>query len=119
MQLEQIYNFFEHPQLNYLNKELAVCYILSELLSADAYASELLVRLPEQHPDYRLSDTVLYKALRFLNREGLLNNYLQRQAGRGRPRNMLSLRPEALPKAEELANLWRCYMTNSQVGVQN
>ena len=44
MKLEQVYQFFRTPQPAFLPSEVAVCYVLSVLLSRESYALELRVR---------------------------------------------------------------------------
>lgn len=110
MQFEDVYSFFSDPPPTYLNKELAVCYVLSVLLTQDSYGTELIHHLSQDCRGYRLSDTVLYSALKFLEEEGAIEGYWQKVEGRGRPRRMYSLNPTSRIRAEELAELWRGYM---------
>ena len=42
MKFEDIYQFFDDPPPVYLNKELAVCYVLSVLTRHDSYGTELI-----------------------------------------------------------------------------
>ena len=101
MTFEQIYQFFQEPPPIYLNKELAVCYILSVFLQRYSYGS----------------DTVLYSALKFLEKQGTITGYWQKVEGRGRPRRMYQILPEHQPQAQELAGLWYEY-TSSQGKLQ-
>lgn len=110
MKFEDIYQFFQDPPPIYLSKEQAVCYVLSVLLREDSYGTELILLLEGEHPTYRLSDTVLYSALKFLEDEGAIVGYWKKVEGRGRPRRMYQVRPEWHQKAQELANLWRDYV---------
>ncbi|TVQ12064.1 MAG: PadR family transcriptional regulator [Leptolyngbya sp. DLM2.Bin27] len=112
MKFEDIYQFFEDPPPIYLNKELAVCYVLSMLLQQDSYGTELIQRLAIQYPHYRLSDTVLYGALKFLEDENAIDGYWKKVEGRGRPRRMYRLNPDWRLQAEELAEFWKIYMGN-------
>ena len=91
MKFEDIYDFFRNPPPNYLNKELAVCYVLSVLLRHDSYGTELIQLLETEYPTYRLSDTVLYSALKFLEGEGVISGYWKKVEGRGRPRRMYQI----------------------------
>jgi hypothetical protein len=50
MKFENIYQFFQDPPPVYLNKELAVCYILSVLLEVDSYGTELIAQLEKEFP---------------------------------------------------------------------
>jgi hypothetical protein len=109
MKFEDIYQFFRDPPPLYLNKELAVCYILSVLVGGDSYGTELIGRLETEFPIYRLSDTVLYSALKFLESEKAITGYWKKVEGRGRPRRMYQLRPDWRSQAQDLANLWRQY----------
>ena len=48
MKFEDIYQFFEDPPPLYLNKELAVCYVLSVLIRRDSYGTELIHAIEKQ-----------------------------------------------------------------------
>ncbi len=109
MTFQEIYRFFQDPPPIHLNTELAVCYVLSILLGKDSYGTELIRLLKKQHPRYRLSDTVLYSALKFLEEEGMITGYWKKLARRGRPRRMYQILPQWLPQAQELAHLWHDY----------
>jgi len=110
MKFEDIYQFFEDPPPIYLNKELAVCYVLAVLLQQDSYGTELIQKLAKDYSDYRLSDTVLYSALKFLEDQVAIDGYWKKVEGRGRPRRMYRLNPDWRMQAEELADLWVNYM---------
>ncbi|MFB6277782.1 MAG: PadR family transcriptional regulator [Halothece sp.] len=110
MKFEDIYQFFENPPPTYLNRELAVCYVLDILLQGESYGTELIEQLTENYPKYRLSDTVLYSALKFLEQSGMIKGYWRKLQGRGRPRKMYQIVPEHQRQAEELAHLWRNYI---------
>jgi len=112
MKFEDIYQFFNNPPPTYLNRELAVCYILDILLQRESYGTELIEQLMETHPQYRLSDTVLYSALKFLEESGTIKGYWRKLKGRGRPRKMYKILPENQEQAEELAQLWRSYTSH-------
>ncbi len=111
MKFEDIYQFFNAPPPFYLNKELAVCYVLSVLARGDSYGTELISLLETEYPTYRLSDTVLYSALKFLEDEGVITGYWKKVEGRGRPRRMYQIRSEALQKSQELTRLWHNYVS--------
>ena len=113
MRLEDIYSFYEKPHLTFLNRELAVCYIFSVLLEGHSYGTELIQRLEQEYPHYRLSDTVLYAALKFLEDEQCISGYWQKVEGRGRPRRMYQLNENVNKQAEELAMLWKNYIERS------
>lgn len=110
MKFEDIYQFFEDPPPIYLNKELAVCYVLAVLLQQDSYGTELIQKLAKEYSDYRLSDTVLYSALKFLEDQAAIDGYWKKVEGRGRPRRMYRLNPDWRMQAEQLADLWINYM---------
>jgi len=120
---DDIYQFFQNPPPFYLNKELAVCYVLDVLLRKDSYGTELIQLLEEEHPAYRLSDTVLYSALKFLEDESAISGYWKKVEGRGRPRRMYQIRENWTDKARELADLWNKYTDQNggrvPVGVGN
>jgi DNA-binding PadR family transcriptional regulator len=118
MKFEDIYQFFEDPPPIYLNKELAVCYVLSVLLRQDSYGTELIQWLSQQYPNYRLSDTVLYGALKFLEDENAVDGYWKKVEGRGRPRRMYRLNPNWRLRAEELSEFWKNYMGETVNQVQ-
>lgn len=111
--IDQIYRFFQNPPPFYLNKELAVCYVLCVLLRRDSYGTELINLLEQEHPGYRLSDTVLYSALKFLEEADAITGYWKKVDGRGRPRRMYQITPEWRQQAEELSRLWRDYVQRS------
>jgi DNA-binding PadR family transcriptional regulator len=109
MNFEDIYCFFRNPPPLYLNQELAVCYILDILLQDDSYGTELIARLEHESSTYRLSDTVLYSAIKFLEANGTIVGYWKKVEGRGRPRRMYQIDPEWKAKAKELAHFWERY----------
>ena len=110
MKLDDIYHFFQNPPPTYLSQEMAVCYVLSVLLQGESYGTQLIERLESEHPLYRLSDTVLYSALKFLEDKNAITSYWQKVQGRGRPRRMYQINPEWQDQAENLAGLWQEYM---------
>ena len=110
MRLEDIYQFFQNPPPTYLTQELAVCYVLSVLLKGESYGTELIQKLESEYPNYRLSDTVLYSALKFLEDEKAILGYWKKVEGRGRPRRMYQISPEWQTQAQELSRLWQEYI---------
>ncbi len=115
MTFDEIYRFFQNPPPIYLNKELAVCYILSVFLGGESYGSELVGRLEEEYSVYRLSDTVLYNALKFLEDKGIIKGNWKKVPGRGRPRRMYQILPQWQSQAEDLASLWYQYVDGGHV----
>uniref|UniRef100_B8HRZ4 Transcriptional regulator, PadR-like family n=1 Tax=Cyanothece sp. (strain PCC 7425 / ATCC 29141) TaxID=395961 RepID=B8HRZ4_CYAP4 len=113
MKFEDIYQFFRQPPPIYLSKEVAVCYVLYVLVEqGDSYGTALIQSIETEHPLYRLSDTVLYNALKFLEDEDMITGYWKKVEGRGRPRRMYQVRPEKMEQARELANLWLKYISD-------
>jgi DNA-binding PadR family transcriptional regulator len=110
MKFEDIYRFFQAPPPFYLNKELAVCYVLAVLVRGDSYGTELIQLLENENNAYRLSDTVLYSALKFLEEEGIVVGYWKKVEGRGRPRRMYQVQEEAQKQSQELSQLWQEYI---------
>jgi DNA-binding PadR family transcriptional regulator len=110
MKFEDIYQFFQAPPPFYLNKELAVCYVLSVLSRGDSYGTELIQLLENEYPTYRLSDTVLYSALKFLEDEQIIEGYWKKVEGRGRPRRMYQICSGATQQAQDLTRLWYDYV---------
>ena len=110
MKFEDIYQFFLDPPPIYLNKELGVCYVVSVLAKGDSYGTELIQKIEHEYPMYRLSDTVLYSALKFLESENAIRGYWKKVEGRGRPRRMYQLHPDWTNQAQELAQMWRKYV---------
>jgi DNA-binding PadR family transcriptional regulator len=110
MKLEDIYQFFENPPPTYLCQELAVCYILYVLLQDESYGTELIQQLENEYPIYRLSDTVLYSAIKFLEDQRAITGYWKRLEGRGRPRRMYQVSSEWRDSAQDLARLWQEYI---------
>jgi DNA-binding PadR family transcriptional regulator len=109
MKFEDIYQFFKDPPPFYLNKELAVCYVLAVLLKGDSYGTELIQLLETEYPLYRLSDTVLYSAFKFLEDQEMVTGYWKKVEGRGRPRRMYQIRAKVMLQAQDLAKLWDTY----------
>jgi DNA-binding PadR family transcriptional regulator len=109
MKFDDIYRFFRNPPPLYLNQELAVCYILSILLDGDSYGTELIAKLERESATYRLSDTVLYSAIKFLEASGTIVGYWKKVEGRGRPRRMYRIQAEWEKQAKELAYFWHQY----------
>jgi DNA-binding PadR family transcriptional regulator len=120
MKVEDIYQFFDNPPPIYLTKELAVCYVLSVLVRGESYGTELIQLIETEYPTYRLSDTVLYSALKFLEEEQAIAGYWKKVEGRGRPRRMYRIRTDWLDRARDLSRLWHEYATriNHPVPVQ-
>jgi DNA-binding PadR family transcriptional regulator len=114
MKFEDIYQFFKDPPPFYLNKELAVCYVLAILLRGDSYGTELINLLENEYPLYRLSDTVLYSALKFLEDQDMVTGYWKKVEGRGRPRRMYQIRQEVMTQAQELSQLWQDYAVKKE-----
>jgi DNA-binding PadR family transcriptional regulator len=112
MKFEDIYQFFKAPPPFYLNKELAVCYVLAVLSRADSYGTELIQLLETDYPAYRLSDTVLYSALRFLEDETVITGYWKKVEGRGRPRRMYQIKADTSAQARDLTQLWYDYVSS-------
>jgi DNA-binding PadR family transcriptional regulator len=110
MKIEDIFKFFESQSTQFLNDELAVCYIADVLVHGNSYGIELIQRLEKEYPGYRLSDTVLYHGLNFLLEEGVITSYWKNAAGRGRPRRMYQIQSEAEKQAQELSHLWQQYI---------
>lgn len=111
MRLEDIYQYFENPPPTYLCQELAVCYILHVLLQGESYGTELIQKLETEYATYRLSDTVLYSAIKFLEDEKAITGYWKKLEGRGRPRRMYQVSPQWQTQAQDLANLWQQYIS--------
>ncbi|WP_336884509.1 PadR family transcriptional regulator [Synechococcus elongatus] len=113
MDFEDIYRFFQDPPPHYLSKELAVCYVLAVLRHEDSYGTELIQHLETHWPNYRLSDTVLYTALKFLEDEQIISGYWKKVEGRGRPRRMYQLAQANDDRSRDLAQLWERYLSSS------
>ena len=111
MRIEDIYQYFENPPPTYLCQELAVCYILYVLLQGESYGTELIQKLETEYTTYRLSDTVLYSAIKFLEDEKAITGYWKKLEGRGRPRRMYQVSPQWQTQAQDLANLWQQYIS--------
>ncbi|WP_421657700.1 PadR family transcriptional regulator [Leptothermofonsia sp. ETS-13] len=113
MTIQDIFNFFAGPPILFLNHELAVCYVAATLLQEDSYGTEMIQRLETEYPGYRVSDTVLYDSLKFLIAEEAITSYLKKVSGRGRPRRMYQIKPEAKEKLQDLARFWHEYNRRS------
>jgi DNA-binding PadR family transcriptional regulator len=117
MKFQDIYRFFQDPPPIYLCKEVAVCYVLAILLEKEeSYGTALISHIETEHPLYRLSDTVLYSALKFLEDEEVLDGYWQKVDGRGRPRRMYQIKEGKVDLARETAQLWHQYLRQGHQG---
>ena len=114
MKFDDIYRFFQNPPPLYLNQELAVCYILAVLMDGDSYGTELISRLEKDSETFRLSDTVLYSAVKFLEGSGMISGYWKKVEGRGRPRRMYKIHVDWEAKAQEFASFWYGYSEASR-----
>jgi len=114
MKLEELYQFLVTPPATFIGQELAVCYVLSVLLEGESYGTELIQRLESEYPNYRLSDTVLYNALKFLESEKAIASHWEKVLGRGRPRRMYRLNSPWLMHAKKLAGFWWEYAKSNQ-----
>ncbi|MDV2997189.1 MAG: hypothetical protein N4J56_006894 [Chroococcidiopsis sp. SAG 2025] len=114
MQLEDIRYFFTNPPPIYLCQEQAVAYILSVLLEGESYSTGLIQQLESEYANYRLSDTILHAALKFLESEGAISGSWHKVEGRGRPRRIYQLNPAWHDEARKLAALWRYFTTQQQ-----
>lgn len=111
MKLDDIYSFFRQPPPVYLSKEVAVCYVLYTLVEkGDSYGTALIQSIESDYPLYRLSDTVLYSALKFLEDEQIISGYWKKVEGRGRPRRMYHIVETQEEQAKDLAKLWLDYL---------
>jgi DNA-binding PadR family transcriptional regulator len=116
MKLEEVYQFFTKQQVMFLSQEQAVCYVLSVLLEGESYGTYLIQRLESEYQNYRLSDTVLYSALKFLEEQRAIVTYWKKVEGRGRPRRMYQLSLRWQDEAQKLASLWMNALPNSPRG---
>ena len=113
--LADIQQYFRQPPPQFLDLELAVCWVLECLLKDDNYPSGLLQKLTREEPQLRLSETVLQQALEFLEEQGSITTYTQRCPSRGRPRRMLHLLPTARTDAEKLMSPWHSWLDSHRL----
>ena len=113
--LADIEQYFRQPPPQFLDLELAVCWILECLLKDDNYPSGLLQKLMREEPQLRLSETVLQQALDFLEQQGSISTYTQRCPSRGRPRRMLHLMPDSRGQAEKLMTPWHSWLESHRL----
>jgi DNA-binding PadR family transcriptional regulator len=106
MDIQSIKAFFRNTRYVQLTQEEAVCYLLTRLLDVDCYATQVINGLKRSSARYRLSDTNLYAAIKFLTEIGAISSYLQRCPGKGRPRKMFALVPSFRPEAVKLSEYW-------------
>jgi len=117
MKFQDIYRFFQDPPPIYLEKEVAVCYILATLLKkGNSYGTALISNIETEYPLYRLSDTLLYSALKFLEDEDILDCYWQKTERRGRPRRMYEIKEGKIEFAKQVARLWYKYLNQNKQG---
>lgn len=108
--LSDIEHYFQQPPPLFLDLELAICWVLACLLQNDSYPSGILHSLQSEHPQLRLSETVLHQAVDFLDQQEMLDCYTKRCPSRGRPRRMLHLHQDARNEAERLMGPWRRWL---------
>ena len=108
--LSDIEQYFQQPPPQFLDLELAVCWILECLLKDDNYPSGLVQKLLQEEPQLRLSETVLQQALDFLEQQGSISSYTKRCPSRGRPRRMLHLQSDVRSEAERLMGPWHNWL---------
>lgn len=108
--LSDIEHYFQQPPPLFLDLELAICWVLACLLQNDSYPSGILHSLQSDHPQLRLSETVLHQAVDFLDQQEMLDCYTKRCPSRGRPRRMLHLHQDARTEAERLMGPWRRWL---------
>jgi DNA-binding PadR family transcriptional regulator len=117
MKFQDIYRFFQDPPPIFLEKEVAVCYVLATLLKkGSSYGVELMSYIEKAYPLYRLSDTLLYSALKFLEDEEILDCYWQKMETRGRPRRMYQIKKNKIELAKQIARLWYKYLNQNNQG---
>jgi DNA-binding PadR family transcriptional regulator len=117
MKFQDIYRFFQDPPPIFLEKEVAVCYVLATLLKkGSSYGVELMSYIEKAYPLYRLSDTLLYSALKFLEDEEILDCYWQKMETRGRPRRMYQIKKDKIELAKQIARLWYKYLNQNNQG---
>lgn len=117
MNFQDVFEYFQNPPPIYLPREVAVCCILTILIdNGESYSSDLMQYIKTEYSPYRLSDTVLYNALKFLMNEGIITSYWKNFPGRGRPRRMLIIPLTRLDEASQLSKLWLAFLEkhNSQ-----
>ena len=110
--LADIERYFFQPPPQFLDLELAVCWVLACLSQEDNYPTGLLQQLQLEQPQLRLSETVLQHALDFLEQQGSITSYSKRCPSRGRPRRMLRLLPQARTDANRLIEHWQRWLSS-------
>ncbi len=113
--LADIEQYFQQPPPQFLDLELAVCWVLECLLKDDNYPSGLMQKLLREEPQLRLSETVLQQALDFLEQQGSISSYPKRCPSRGRPRRMLHLQADARGQAEKLMQPWHSWLESHRL----
>ena len=107
----EIYEYFQTPQERYMKQEEAIAFICWFVRQHDSYGTELISYVKMKLSGWNLSDTILYAALSFLEKNGMIARYSKGVDGRGRPRNMIKI-PDDLPEAkrkhvDKLAGIWQ------------
>lgn len=120
-ELEKIEAWYRSPQLPWMPYELAVGFVCDRIRLENQYASNLL-REAEELSGYRLSETILYKALAFLREARFTREYAQaiepRPSGdrRGRPRQMFAVADGAGGEVDRLARFYRGHLEGGDRG---
>ncbi|NER38384.1 MAG: hypothetical protein F6J93_31275 [Oscillatoria sp. SIO1A7] len=90
----------------------------SRLIWKDSYSTELKKDLEELQPIFKLSHPVLCKAVNLLLKEGVIEQYKERNKRRGRPRKMLRVNESQRKRAENLAFKWNAYLFSLTAAVK-
>lgn len=106
---ESIERRFVEGRAHYLTAEEAVCYVASALTLHDSYGTLLINSLDrdERKHQLRISDTVLYKALKFLESNDYIFGYWWHVEGRARPRRMYRITDDNHVDIITWCNYWR------------
>lgn len=113
-ELAKIEDWFRTVQAPFMSYELAVCFVCDRIRLESQYASKLIQEV-EAVAGYRLSDTILYKALSFLRRSHFVREYSQSieesgSGGRGRPRQMFAIGEGMQEQVIRLSILYQQYV---------
>jgi DNA-binding PadR family transcriptional regulator len=112
--LQKVHEKFQISSNYCLTYELATVYVLSVLNKKDSYAWEMEQELIER-TIFRVSSTVLSKVLEDLSSDRVVNTYIRKLEGRGRPKIMYKLSSEWYIHAIALVRYWEEFVKSSKL----
>jgi DNA-binding PadR family transcriptional regulator len=112
--LQRAHDKFQLDKNYYLDYELVTIYVLSILKKRDSYAWEMEQELAKR-TIFRMSSSMLSKVLEDLSTSRVVNTYIHKSKGRGRPKIMYKLSSDWYYHAVALVGYWEIFNNASQL----